>query len=69
MWPHHTQYHVHKAIAENLNEGRKAEAFAEVTEAYATLDEAIRHFGRICAIMDWEEHFPPEQQLLFEDTP
>lgn len=69
LWPHHVHYHVHKAHEENLKEGRKAEAFAEVTEAYACLEEAIRHFGRLCAIMDWEDYYPSERQMLFEETP
>lgn len=69
LWPHHDRFHMHKALAENLNEGRKAEAFAEVTASYASLEEATRHFGRLCHITDWHLHFPDFQQLLFKDLP
>jgi len=69
LWPHHAQFHIHKALAENLNEGRKSEAFAEVTASYASFEEAIRHFGALCRITDWNLHFPNLQQLLFKDLP
>ena len=69
LWPHHTQFHIHKAVADNVNEGRKAEAFAEITGSYASFEEACRHFGKICHITDWENHFPDLQQLLFKDLP
>ncbi len=31
LWPHHAKFHIHKVMAENVNEGRKSEAFAEAT--------------------------------------
>ncbi len=67
LWPHHAQFHIHKALAENVNEGRKPEAFAEVTASYASLEEAISHFGALCHITDWNLHFPDLRQLLFKD--
>lgn len=69
LWPHHSQYHIHRAKAENLNEGMKAEAFAEVTKAYASFPEAILHFGSICHILNWQEYFPSIQTELFPDLP
>jgi hypothetical protein len=69
LWSHHAQFHIHKALADNVNGGRKSEAFAEVTASYASLEEAIRHFGSICHITDWNLHFPDLQQLLFKDLP
>lgn len=69
LWAHHAQFHIHKALAENVNEGRKSEAFAEATASYASLEEAVRHFGSLCHITDWNLHFPDIQQLLFKDLP
>lgn len=69
LWPHHAQFHIHKALAENVNEGRKPEVFAEITGSYATLDEAIRHFGTLCHITDWHLYFPDIKQLLFPNLP
>jgi len=69
LWPHHTYFHIHKVTAENVNEGRKSEAFAEVTASYASFEEAIRHFGTLCGITDWHLHFQDLQQLLFKDLP
>jgi hypothetical protein len=67
LWPYHSEFHIHLAKAEVVNEGRKSEAFAEATESYANFDEAIRHFGSLCHITDWHLHFPDLQQMLFED--
>lgn len=69
LWPHHTHFHIHKVKAGNVNEGRKSEAFAEVTASYASFEEAIRHFGTLCGITDWHLHFQDLQQLLFKDLP
>lgn len=69
LWQHHAQYHVHKAKAENLLEGARAEAFAEVTPAYASFEEALRYFGEICHIADWSLHYPSLQQMLFKNMP
>lgn len=69
LWPHHDRFHVHKALAENLNEGRKSEAYAEICDSYASLDEAVRHFGAVCHITDWNVHFPSLQLQLFKDSP
>ena len=69
LWPHHAQYHIHKAKAENLLEGGRAEAFAEITPAYASFEEALRHFGEICHIADWSIHYPPLEQMLFKNLP
>ena len=67
LWPHHIQFHIHKALAEEVNEGRKSEAFAEVTASYGSFEEAIRHFGSFCHVTDWDLHFPDLRQLLFKD--
>lgn len=69
LWPHHAQYHIHKAKTENLLEGARAEAFAEVTPAYASFEEALRYFGEICHIADWSLHYPSLQQMLFKNMP
>lgn len=68
LWPHHTQFHIHMVKAENVNEGRKSEAFADPTTSYGSFDEAIRHFGSLCHVTDWNSHFQV-QQLLFKDLP
>ena len=69
LWPHHAQFHIHKAMAGNLQEGYRAEAFAEITPAYASFEEALRHFGEICHIADWSIHYPPLEQMLFKNLP
>ncbi len=56
-------------IAQNDEEGARAEAFAEVTPAYASFEEALRYFGEICHIADWSLHYPSLQQMLFNNMP
>lgn len=67
LWSHHTRFHIHQTKAEDLNNGLKVEAFAEITVAYGSFEEAIRQFGSICQIVDWGECFPAIQADLFPD--
>ncbi len=54
----HFSYHIHKASAENLNGGRLEKHSAEVTERYASFDEAVAEFMTTVNIQGWEKHFP-----------
>lgn len=42
--------HVHRATERYLAAGRKAESFAEVTEAYSTLEGALHHLLQLTSI-------------------
>lgn len=42
--------HVHRATERYLALGRKAEAYAEVTEAYETLSGALHHLAQLASI-------------------
>ena len=42
--------HVHRATERYLAAGRKAESFAEVTDAYRTLDGALHHLLQLTSI-------------------
>ena len=42
--------HVHRATERYLTAGRKAESFAEVTDAYRTLDGALHHLLQLTSI-------------------
>jgi len=65
--PHpHLGYHVHRALEENLEDGRRAEAGAELTTEFASYQQALRYFLRRANI-EWNDtHFPDlAQDQLF----
>ncbi len=65
--PHHG-YHIHMARPENIEAGFRAERGAEVTKEYASYQEALCHFVRLCNIDEAVKHFPELEQLpLFDD--
>jgi hypothetical protein len=54
----HFSYHIHKATADNLSSGRLEKHPGEVTERYASFDEAISEFMTTTNIHGWEKYFP-----------
>lgn len=58
--------HVHVATERYLATGRKAESFAEVTDAYRTLDGALHHLLQLTAISGLNTK--PDETDLFEPS-
>lgn len=59
----HFSYHIHRATAGNLAAGRFEKHPGEVTNRYASLDEAIGDFMTTTNIQGWEKHFPQSMPL------
>ena len=69
----HFGYHIHRGRADDINAGLLPENFAELTDAYASFLEALRHFVKLVNIVGAEAYFPTgSQPRLFtpeEDQP
>ncbi len=64
----HFSYHIHRATADNLNNGRFEKHPASITETYGSFDEAIREFMKAICINDWQKYFPCAVDLpLFQN--
>ncbi len=61
----HFQYHIHRATAENLNNGRYAKHPASVTRDYASFEEATTEFLQVIGLRtgDISTHFPGMDSL------
>lgn len=55
--PHHVTHHIHRANAENINAGLKAER-SIVSANYAAFDEALLQFLETIGLTDVGKHFP-----------
>jgi len=60
----HFHYHIHKAKSQNLASGLRAERGGEVTDTYASYDQALHHFLRVIHAVNAEEYFPGLQAPL-----
>lgn len=60
---HHFGYHIHVAKDYNINNGRKSELYAELTDRYATFEDALAYFIEYCNIIDAEKYFLKFKQL------
>ncbi|WP_089610063.1 DUF6978 family protein [Dehalobacterium formicoaceticum] len=60
----HYNYHIHQAKDYNINAGLKSDRYAEVTEEYATFEDALVFFLEYCNIQDREKYFPKYQQVV-----
>lgn len=60
----HFLYHVHKAKPENIEAGIRAERGGEVTDRYASHQQAIRYLLMITNVLNAEEYFPAMQLPL-----
>lgn len=54
----HFSYHVHRAKAENIEAGVRAESGGEITAEYGSYDQALRYFLRRIEIVNANDHFP-----------
>ncbi len=54
----HFRCHIHRATADNLNNGRLEKHPAAVTETSASLLEAIGEFMATIQVEGWQKHFP-----------
>jgi hypothetical protein len=59
--------HIHYTTETALQAGMKLENYAEPTSAYATYEDALRHFLRIINVLQPEKHFPRIYQLPLFD--
>lgn len=59
--PHHSFFHIHTVIAEDINNGIKVERNIQKTEEYSTLEDAIQFYVKHINIIpeDRKNHFPP----------
>jgi hypothetical protein len=70
---YHAVYHIHKARAENIEQGLRPERGGEPTNEYATFDQALRYFLKATRIEWTDTHFPRLRQTElftegFDDT-
>lgn len=63
---HHDKPHIHKAKPEIINQELNSETYIEVTDRYASWQEALQFFIRRVNIKNAAEHFPPPQSELFD---
>ena len=60
---HGSLYHIHRAGPENIEAGKRAEAGGKATRAFASYEQALRHFLRQVNVCEAEELFPGTFQL------
>lgn len=58
----HSGCHIHRMSAEDLFAGVMACRTVEKTREYATLDEALRYFVKLCNITGAQQYFPDLHQ-------
>jgi hypothetical protein len=61
--PPHFGYHIHRARADVINAGLLPHKFAELTDAYASFQEALQYFLKLVNIIGAEAYFPTADQL------
>lgn len=69
MFPHHSNFHIHRATAESINSGLKPESNIQETSEYASLEEAVQFYLKTInvAIQDRRTYFPlPDGQITLE---
>lgn len=66
-FPHHNTFHIHVASASSINNGLKPESNIEVTNKYASYDEALQYFLIFIKLNkeDIAKYFPPPKLTLF----
>lgn len=69
MFPHHANFHIHKANEISINNGLKPESNIQITNDYGSLEDAIQYFIKhinICA-EDMKKYFPaPSTQIKMD---
>ncbi len=61
-FPHHLNYHIHRAKAEDVNAGIKTERHIEITSDYAAFLEGLAYFLRLISVEDVDRYFPGLRQ-------
>jgi hypothetical protein len=64
--PHHSYFHIHNVLAEDINNGIKIERNINKTEEYSTFEDALQYFLKYINLSkpDCNKHFPkPSGQL------
>lgn len=65
---HFFGYHIHIAKEEYVNSGYKSDKYAEITNRFATFQDALAYFVSECNIIDVEKYFPAIKTIsLFDD--
>lgn len=59
----HFRYHIHRAKAENIEGGLRAERSAEATDAYASYTHALLYFLKVINVLNAEEYFQGLSQM------
>lgn len=66
--PHHAVFHIHRCVADDLNQGTLEPRRIEQTVDYASFREALAHFCRIVGIENSDDYFPGLNQIrLFRE--
>ena len=60
MHPHHVYFHIHKITTTAIESGLKEDCFVEITDKYATFEDALRFFVKYIHLKsaDIKRHFP-----------
>jgi len=61
---HHKNYHIHKATEESIKRGLRADAHAESTKAFVTIEDAIHYFIRQVNIINAYDYFEKRNEQL-----
>lgn len=65
----HFGYHIHRAKADNLDSGLRAERGAETTKEYGSFQEALAYFLKTCGVQGCEAYFKDLMEpRLFDQT-
>jgi hypothetical protein len=71
-FPHHVNFHIHKITTDAIENGLREDSFVEITDKYATFEEAVRFFVRYINLrpQDSKRYFPGRdlQAELFKDN-
>ena len=62
----HYGYHIHQAKTELMDAGILPERYAEITQTYASYEEALSHFLETTNIQNADEYFNLRQRSLFD---
>ena len=66
MFPHHTYFHIHRASTDAIEQGLREDCGIEITDKYATFEEAVRFFVSLIHLNpeDINKYFPAKDLQL-----
>ena len=66
MFPHHTYFHIHRASEDAIEQGLNEDCCIEITDKYATFEEALRYFVKLVNLRseDIKKYFPGKDLQL-----